>query len=105
MLPFSLGVAAAILVHLVLSGWWLNSGRGVAVMATVLFVLGAVVARSFRASWLRAATALAAGAVAGSAAILFWTGPGNIWPIVLAFVVCISAGAVFIGSAVANAVR
>lgn len=79
-------------------GWWLNSGTGVLRTVLVLLALGVFAAlwRSGR-PWVRAC-ALWAGAISGMAVVLFWIGPGTIWPIVLAAAAAITAGAVFGGA-------
>ena len=81
-----------------LAGWWLNSGTGVLRTVLVLAALGVFAA--FRRSgtlWMRAC-ALWAGAISAMAVVLFWTGPGTIWPIVLVFAAAISGGAVLGGA-------
>lgn len=84
-------------------GWWLNSGTGVLRTVLVLLALGLFAAlwRSGR-PWVRAC-ALWAGAISGMAVVLFWIGPGNIWPIVLAVAAGVSAAAVFGGAFVGSA--
>ena len=79
-------------------GWWLNSGTGVLRTVLVLLALGVFAAlwRSGR-PWVRAC-ALWAGAISGMTVVLFWKGPGNIWPIALAIAAGISFGAVFGGA-------
>ena len=96
---FVLGFAA-VAASYVVGGWWLNSGTGVLRTVLGLLALGVFAAlwRSGR-PWIRAC-ALWAGAISGSAAILFSIGPGTIWPIVLAFAAAITAGAVFGGAVV-----
>jgi len=89
---------AVIAAMQVMGGWWLNSGTGVLRTVLVLLALGAVAAlRRPDNAWGRA-SALWAGAVSGTTVILFSTGPGTIWPIVLAFAAAITAGAVFGGT-------
>ena len=94
---FVLGFAA-VATSYVVGGWWLNSGTGVLRTVLGLLALG-VFAALWRSGspWIRAC-ALWAGAISGSAAILFSIGPGTIWPIVLAFAAAITAGAVFGGA-------
>ena len=77
---FAGGVAAALLSQM-LTGWWLNSGRGVAVMMAMLCAL------SIALVWLdrRAPLALWVGMVNATIVILFMTGPGSIFPIVMVF--------------------
>lgn len=83
-------------------GWWLNSGRGVAFMAIVLGVLAALFALARPARPWPSAWAVAAGGFAGSAILLFRTGPGTIWPIVLVFAAALSIASALVG---AGAVR
>ena len=82
------------------TGWWLNSGTGVAFTMAALFLLAAFFA-SWRAGspWARA-MALWVGSMTGLAASLFWMGPGTIWPIVLIVSSLMTAGAVMAGSGV-----
>jgi hypothetical protein len=92
-----------------LGGWWLDSGTGVLRTVLVLLALG-VFAALWRSGglWVRAC-ALWAGAISGTATVLFSIGPGTIWPIVLASAAAITAGAVIggtiLGSAVARMLR
>jgi hypothetical protein len=94
---FVVGVLAIVALQAT-SGWWLDSGQQVLRACIVLFALGVVIGlwRSEEA-WIRAC-ALWAGAIAGSTGVLLWTGPGNLWPIVLTFAATISAAAVFGGT-------
>ncbi len=96
-------IAAAAVQPLTPTGWWLNSGRGVAITALALAVLAALVATRalkwpFRAGEAAALAALWAGANIGMAVMLFRTGPGTIFPIVLVVGAGISAIAVGAGS-------
>jgi hypothetical protein len=94
---FALGVLAVVALQAT-GGWWLDSGQLVLRACAVLFTLGVFMGlwRS-EGTWIRAC-ALWAGAIAGSTGVLLWTGPGNIWPIVLAFAAVLSAAAVFTGA-------
>jgi len=97
------GVAAAAVQPLTPTGWWLNSGRGVAITTITLAVLAAVVAarvlkRPVRSREAAAVAALWAGANIGMAVMLFRAGPGTIFPIVLALGAGISALAIGAGS-------
>jgi hypothetical protein len=94
---FVLGVLAIIALQ-AMGGWWLDSGQRVLRACAVLFAFGVFMGvwRS-EGTWVRAC-ALWAGAIAGSTGVLFWTGPGNLWPLVLAFAAAISAAAVFAGT-------
>jgi hypothetical protein len=82
------------------TGWWLNSGTGVALTVATLFLLAL-----FSASWKAGspwpcAIALWVGSMAGLTASLFWMGPGTIWPIVLIVSGIITACTVMMGSGV-----
>jgi hypothetical protein len=102
------GFAAVGAMH-TLGGWWLNSGTGVLRTVLVLLAMG-VLAALWRSAgrWVRAC-ALWAGAISGTAVVLFSIGPGTIWPIVLASAAAITAGAVIggtiLGTAVARLLR
>ena len=95
---FVLGVLVIVALQ-TMDGWWLDSGQRVLRGCIVLFASGGFIGlwRSEEA-WDRAC-ALWAGAICGSTSVLLWTGPGSIWPIVLAFAAAISAAAVFAGTA------
>lgn len=99
--PFAMGFVVPLVVQ-PLVGWWLNSGRGVAFTTALLFVMGIVVSRWRPGTPWPRARALWLGSVTGSAAVLFWIGPGTIWPIVLAFAAGIGAAAAFGGAAAAR---
>jgi hypothetical protein len=86
-------------------GWWLNSGIGVVRTSTVLFVLGFLIAAWRSGSPRRRSFGLWLGAIAAMTAVLFKTGPGNIWPIVLVVASGLSAVAVFSGSWIGRRVR
>lgn len=88
----------AIVVLQAVGGWWLNSGSGVLRAVLTLIALGAIAGFSRAGQpWGRAAS-LWLGAMAGSTTVLFATGPGTIWPIVLATAAAVSGAAVFIGA-------
>jgi hypothetical protein len=94
-------LAAALVQPFTPTGWWLNSGRGVALTSIVLVLL-AVGVRVSAGSWLRsrgatAAAALWVGANLGLAGMLFRAGPGTIFPIVIVMGAGISAAAVGAG--------
>ena len=86
------GVITAVLSQM-LTGWWLDSGRGVAFMMALLCAL------SIGFVWLdrRAPLALWVGMMNATIAILFMTGPGNIFPIVIAFAAALSGLAIVPG--------
>jgi hypothetical protein len=100
---FVIGFAVVAAMQAV-GGWWLNSGTGVLRTALVLLALG-VFAAIWRSGspWVRAC-ALWAGAISGTAVVLFTIGPGTIWPIVLAAAAAITAGAVIGGTLLGSAV-
>jgi hypothetical protein len=100
---FVLGIAVVPALQSV-GGWWLNSGTGVLRAVLVLGALGvfSTLWRSGR-PWARACP-LWAGASSGSMVVLFWIGPGSIWPIVLVIAAGLSAGAVFGGALLGSAV-
>jgi len=80
------------------TGWWLNSGSGVAVTVAMLLLLAAFFASwTAESPWSRA-IALWVGSMTGLAATLFWIGPGTIWPIVLVASSIITACTVIAGT-------
>ena len=87
--PFAAGFLVSLLLQ-ASGGWWLNSTRGVVTTTAVLF--GMAVATTVLAAGPRSrhAVALGLGSISGMAAALFWTGPGTIWPIVLAVAISTS---------------
>lgn len=86
-------------------GWWLNSGRGVALMVVGLGVLAALFALGRPARPWPSAWAVAAGGFAGSAILLFRTGAGTIWPIVLVFAAVLSIAAALVGAGAVRTLR
>jgi hypothetical protein len=99
------GITAALTQPFTPTGWWLNSGRGVAITSTVLVLLAAASGFLIRSGPLSrdravAAAALWTGANIGIAVVLFIVGPGTVFPIVLAIGAGISAAAVGAGSAI-----
>ena len=85
------------------NGWWLDSGREVLRTSLVLVALSAgVTIWRFGNPWLRAG-GVWTGAVLEMTMLLFLSGPGTIWPIVLVFAAAISAAAVFGGAWTATA--
>ena len=94
---FVLGFAVVPALQAV-GGWWLNSGTGVLRTVLVLGTLG-VFASLWRSGrpWVRAC-AVWAGAISGTTVVLFWMGPGTIWPIVLVVAAGMTAAAVFGGA-------
>jgi hypothetical protein len=99
------GIAAALAQRFAPTGWWLNSGQGVALTMGVLAALAVPVGAAALA-WPIGAAALAwpgalwAGANLGLAIVLFHIGPGTIFPIVLAVGGGLSALAIAAGSLV-----
>jgi hypothetical protein len=94
-------VAAAVQV-ITPTGWWLNSGRGVAIAAAVLAVgASGIGVRALtwpvQPSGAMMPSAFWAGANVGMAVMLFRAGPGTIFPIVLVAGAGISAFAVAAG--------
>ncbi len=100
--PFAIGLLAGSLPQL--AGWWLNSGRGVVTTMAILFVTAIGVCGRSDTPWFRA-TAMAAGALAGMTGMLFWIGPGTLWPIVLIGAAALSCTAVLAGAGVARILR
>ena len=99
LVPLLMGAVSAASLQ-VCTGWWLNSGTGVACTVAVLFLLALCVGSwSPGSPWTRG-TALWAGAMTGLAASLFWIGPGTIWPIVVTVSSVLSASAVVAGISV-----
>jgi hypothetical protein len=94
---FLAGAVTAICVQITY-GWWLNSGIGVLRTSVVLFAMGFLIALARSESPWRKAAALWAGAFGGMTGVLFWSGPGTIWPIVLGFAAAITAASIFAGS-------
>jgi hypothetical protein len=79
------------------TGWWLNSGTGVAWTIAMLFLLAAVVgATNSRSPW-TGPVALWAGSMSGLTLSLFRIGPGAIWPIVLLVSSVLTAGTIMVG--------
>jgi hypothetical protein len=62
------------------SGWFLNSGTGIAAMATVLAITAFTVKTAMWRSW----ALFVAGGVLALVAAVFLFGPGTIFPIVIA---------------------
>jgi hypothetical protein len=94
---FASGVLAVVLLQAVY-GWWLNSGRDVLRASLVLLVWSMVAAAWQGRSRRDRALAIWLGAISGSTGVLFWIGPGTIWPIVLSVAAAVAAGAVGAGT-------
>jgi hypothetical protein len=102
-IPLTIGLLTAMLLQMT-GGWWLDSGRGVATTMAVLF--GTAIGVCLRSDAPRLqATAMCIGAIAGMTAVLFWIGPGTIWPIVLVVAAALTCTAVYAGAGVARLVR
>jgi hypothetical protein len=101
------GIVAAVVQPLTPTGWWLNSGRGVAVTGAALALTAIAVgflARSLGSQSMAAGAALWFGANLGFALVLFRSGPGTLFPIVLAIGAGIAAIAVGVGSLIGGAI-
>jgi hypothetical protein len=97
------GIVAALVQPFTPAGWWLDSSRGVAITSIVLAVAAVAVGFLARSLPLRnpiaaAASAFWLGANVGLAMVLFRSGPGTLFPIVLAIGAGISAVAVGAGA-------
>jgi hypothetical protein len=86
------------------SWWFLNSGRGVAVVGLACAFVGALIGFRRRDS-VREATMVASGAVLAMIGVLFSTGAGTIFPIVIVFGTAIIAGATAAGIGIGTEVR
>jgi hypothetical protein len=102
------GIVAAFVQPLTPTGWWLNSSQGVALTSIALALTA--VAVGFLARFLpsrnpivAAASVFWLGANIGLAVVLFRSGPGTLFPIVLAIGAGISAVAVGAGSIIGAA--
>ena len=88
--------------------WFLNTGRAVAFAAGSLFlaaaIAGALSSASRRDSIVQGGN-MGAGALAAMAAVLFITGPGTIFPIVLAFGAAIAVVSSVLGTLLGRASR
>jgi hypothetical protein len=85
------------------TGWWLNSGTGVAWTLTLLLLLAALVGTGNTRSPWAGPVALWAGSITGLTISLFWLGPGTIWPIVLLVSSVLTAGTIMVGIGVRRA--
>ena len=96
------GIVVAVAQRFTPTGWWLNSGQGVASVCLVLVLLAVPIGASALSWPLQPRSALGlvalwAGTNLGMALVLFSVGPGTIFPIVLVFGAGISAIAVGAG--------
>jgi hypothetical protein len=103
-IAFLIGLGATLAVH-TMTGWWLNSGGGVASMLLVLGTVSALVARLSGGPIGGPAISLWCGGFVGMVATLVWTGPGTIWPIVIAVAGAFSAAAVAVGALAGRSLR
>ena len=85
--------AVSAVVSQLLTGWWLDSGRGVALMMAMLCVLSIALVWFDR----RAPLALWVGMINATIVILFRIGPGSLFPIVLVFAATLSVLAIVPG--------
>ena len=85
--------AASAVVSQLLTGWWLDSGRGVALMMAMLCALSIALVWFDR----RAPLALWVGMINATIVILFMMGPGSLFPIVLVFAATLSVLAIVPG--------
>jgi hypothetical protein len=95
------GLVAAFVQPFTPTGWWLNSSWGVAVTSAALALTAIAVrfrTRSVRNQAVAASAALWFGANIGFAVVLFRSGPGTLFPIVLIIGAGIAAVAVGAGS-------
>jgi hypothetical protein len=81
------------------TGWWLNSGTGVAWTLALLSLLAALIGTTDTRSQWTGPAALWAGSMMGLTTSLFWLGPGTIWPIVLLVSSVLTAGTIIVGMA------
>jgi hypothetical protein len=101
-MPFVVGIVVSVSVHMA-NGWWLNSGRGVALMLALLAAAATIVVRLLGAAPTQPAGSLWAGSFLGMVATLVWSGAGTIWPIVLVVGGALSAAAVALGAVAGGA--
>jgi hypothetical protein len=96
LVPLLTGAVSAAAMQ-VWTGWWLNSGTGVAWTLALLFLLAALVGTQHTLSEWAGPVALWAGSMMGLTISLFWLGPGTIWPIVLLVSSVLTAGTIMVG--------
>jgi hypothetical protein len=87
------------------SGWFLNSGTGIAVMAAVVAAASLIASKAFPPALWRGWTAFASGGVMALVAAVFLFGPGTIFPIVIAAGAVVIAVAALLGAWVARLLR
>jgi hypothetical protein len=86
------------------AGWFLNSGRGVRVVATTFAVVGALIGLS-RRDWMAESATTATGAMCVMTVVLFRIGPGTIFPIVMVFGTVVVCVAIAVGASVGMLAR
>lgn len=86
------------------SGWFLNSGHGIAAVAIAFAATGAMIGFR-RRDRVREAAMVVGGALLAMIAVLVGLGPGNLFPIVLVFAIAVIAGATAAGTAIAIELR
>jgi hypothetical protein len=90
------------------AAWFLNSGAAAGFTISCLLAAGAI-AGAFRSADRRDAlvrgASFSAGAVAAMTAVLFATGPGTIWPIVLLIGAAIVTASSMVGTLAGNGAR
>src|SRR3954454_4383430 len=97
---FSIGIAAAVALNAV-TGWWLNSGRGVGTTLAVLWGVAFLLACWRRQGRRERAVSLWAGFLAAMAMLLLSAGAGTIWPLVIVIGAVLTAASVLTGVAAA----
>lgn len=103
--PVWLGLAVFVVVHFIGGGWWLDAGDRVRTALTLVAVASFVVGVTWpKNTWLPALH-FWIGFSAGMAAILFLSGPGNLWPIVLVIGMGMAAMVVTAGFGIGALVR
>jgi hypothetical protein len=96
LVPLLIGAMSAVVMQ-GWTGWWLNSGTGVAWTLAMLFLCAALVgSRNGRSLW-AGPVALWAGSMTGLTISLFSLGAGTIWPIVLLVSSVLTAGTIVVG--------
>jgi hypothetical protein len=79
-------------------GWFMNGREAGLAMITTIALVSALLTAVRRANWLTGAAAFTAGAAGAMTIVLFVTGPGTIFPIVMAIGTVVLAAAAFAGA-------
>ena len=87
------------------AGWFLNSGTNVNAICVAVAIAAGVVALASRANLVTRAAACLAGAIFAMVVVLFATGAGSIFPIVIVFGGVVLGAAVAAGTVAVEAVR